>query len=343
MLRFFRKMRNALIPESRFGRYFFYAMGEIVLVVIGILIALQINNWNATRKNNAEFKSIMEALQQDLYYNINRANSVIADAYKRDSLINLILNDSITSEMYRKNSDLRNVIGTIQYYTPIQDNLISALNFENRVAHAFKPLIPKLKLLKTYFERWNYTYLGSLQEIGIYEKWLAENFYWYSQTDSVATESHVNFLLNNPIYKNKVFVFRKSYLNNTVYNTMFIRNQSVGILAKLVQLEKNNQFSDLNALFQQFGLKPYDHINDTTGFKTDVMIQFRSASLIYNATNQNITVFRITGLRRNYPQTLNPGDFYTPTTYGGDLVEVVFENQDSQFYQTVLDGYLLIE
>jgi len=46
MLRFFRKMRNALIPESRFGRYFFYALGEIVLVGIGILIALQVNNWN---------------------------------------------------------------------------------------------------------------------------------------------------------------------------------------------------------------------------------------------------------------------------------------------------------
>lgn len=46
MLRFLRKMRNALIPESRFGRYFFYAVGEIVLVAIGILIALKVNNMN---------------------------------------------------------------------------------------------------------------------------------------------------------------------------------------------------------------------------------------------------------------------------------------------------------
>jgi len=36
MLRFFRKMRNALIPENRFGRYFFYALGEILFVVFGI-------------------------------------------------------------------------------------------------------------------------------------------------------------------------------------------------------------------------------------------------------------------------------------------------------------------
>lgn len=44
-------MRQALIPEGRFGRYFFYATGEILLVVIGILIALQLNSWSAERIN----------------------------------------------------------------------------------------------------------------------------------------------------------------------------------------------------------------------------------------------------------------------------------------------------
>jgi len=40
------KMRNALLAENKFARYFFYALGEIVLVVIGILIVLQINSRN---------------------------------------------------------------------------------------------------------------------------------------------------------------------------------------------------------------------------------------------------------------------------------------------------------
>ena len=66
MLRFFRKMRSALIPESRFGRYFFYALGEIVLVVIGILIALQVNNWNEHRKQNIQKNLIVQSLITDL-------------------------------------------------------------------------------------------------------------------------------------------------------------------------------------------------------------------------------------------------------------------------------------
>jgi hypothetical protein len=46
MVKFFRKIRQKLLSENKFSKYFIYAIGEIVLVVIGILIALQINNWN---------------------------------------------------------------------------------------------------------------------------------------------------------------------------------------------------------------------------------------------------------------------------------------------------------
>ncbi|MRH99648.1 hypothetical protein GH721_03790 [Kriegella sp. EG-1] len=51
MIKFFRKIRQNLLSEGSTGKYFKYAIGEIILVVIGILIALQINNWNENRKN----------------------------------------------------------------------------------------------------------------------------------------------------------------------------------------------------------------------------------------------------------------------------------------------------
>jgi len=46
MIKFFRKIRQQLLAENKFTKYLIYAIGEIVLVVIGILIALSINNWN---------------------------------------------------------------------------------------------------------------------------------------------------------------------------------------------------------------------------------------------------------------------------------------------------------
>ena len=49
MLRFFRQIRQRLLTENKFSKYLLYAVGEILLVVIGILIALQVNNWNEAR------------------------------------------------------------------------------------------------------------------------------------------------------------------------------------------------------------------------------------------------------------------------------------------------------
>ena len=63
MIKFFRQIRQRLLRENRFSSYFLYAVGEIVLVVIGILIALQINNWNEERKR----ADTADALLHDLY------------------------------------------------------------------------------------------------------------------------------------------------------------------------------------------------------------------------------------------------------------------------------------
>jgi hypothetical protein len=46
MLKFFRRIRRQLLSENQFTKYSLYAAGEIFLVVVGILIALQVNNWN---------------------------------------------------------------------------------------------------------------------------------------------------------------------------------------------------------------------------------------------------------------------------------------------------------
>lgn len=50
MIKFFRKFRQNMLAANKFGKYLIYALGEIVLVMLGILLALQVNNWNESRK-----------------------------------------------------------------------------------------------------------------------------------------------------------------------------------------------------------------------------------------------------------------------------------------------------
>ena len=70
MIKFFRRIRQKLIKEGNPKRYLLYAFGEILLVVIGILIALQINNWNETRKEKELETKILIQLQKDILDNI---------------------------------------------------------------------------------------------------------------------------------------------------------------------------------------------------------------------------------------------------------------------------------
>jgi len=66
MIKFFRHIRKSLLMENKIGKYFKYAIGEIILVVIGILLALQINNWNENRKNRNYEKEILYLINQNL-------------------------------------------------------------------------------------------------------------------------------------------------------------------------------------------------------------------------------------------------------------------------------------
>ena len=69
MLRFFRRIRQSLLESNRFRKYLIYAIGEIALVMIGILLALQVNNWNNERINNQLESKILRQLHQDFLEN----------------------------------------------------------------------------------------------------------------------------------------------------------------------------------------------------------------------------------------------------------------------------------
>jgi len=102
MIKFFRKIRQNLLSEGKTGKYFKYAIGEIILVVIGILIALQINNWNELRKAVDR--------EHSLYLNI------LIDLENEDIILNSAL------DQYKQHSDA---------YYQIYYETISKINYDS--------------------------------------------------------------------------------------------------------------------------------------------------------------------------------------------------------------------
>lgn len=78
MARLFSRMRRSLLAENRFTRYLTYAAGEIVLVVVGILVALQINTWNDARKDRERELGYLRNIREDVAANIVEMDAYIA-------------------------------------------------------------------------------------------------------------------------------------------------------------------------------------------------------------------------------------------------------------------------
>ena len=77
MIKFFRKIRQSLITENKPGKYLKYALGEIILVVIGILIALQINNWNEQRKIENKGKEYIHEIYKELKIELSNIDLIL--------------------------------------------------------------------------------------------------------------------------------------------------------------------------------------------------------------------------------------------------------------------------
>ncbi|WP_396602470.1 DUF6090 family protein [Algibacter sp. R77976] len=113
MIKFFRKIRQNLIMENKTSKYFKYALGEIILVVIGILIALQINNWNENRKLQQKEVQILKEIKSDLFQTKKDILSAVEDHKKgvtqSQFLLNAIHNKAPFSDsIYRAFADSGN-------------------------------------------------------------------------------------------------------------------------------------------------------------------------------------------------------------------------------------------
>ena len=155
MLSFFRRLRMALISNTKVSTYLLYAMGEIALVVIGILVALQINNWNEARISSAKEQRLLIDLKSELEFNLDYLQTrfewvrdySIANGIK---LINSIGPRPKPMEYERFTELLRAVTATppMNIQTGVVENIMSAESFEVLQNDSMKYLLTEYKLLQ---------------------------------------------------------------------------------------------------------------------------------------------------------------------------------------------------
>ncbi|WP_375324621.1 DUF6090 family protein [Flagellimonas sp. GZD32] len=96
-MKFFRKIRQNLLSDGKTGQYLKYAIGEIVLVVLGILIALQINNWNQNKQLEKEELDTLKSLHESIRINI--------DEFEQIRKAQIVRNNSLQEILFKKVSN----------------------------------------------------------------------------------------------------------------------------------------------------------------------------------------------------------------------------------------------
>jgi hypothetical protein len=137
MIKLFRKIRHKLLSENKFSKYLIYAVGEIILVVIGILIALQINNWNTERENEKLRTFYMQSLVNDLAKDTVDINRIIriqkADLESTQKFLKRIHNPTATIDtiikMAKKEYDYSFIVKR-DYANNTFNTIISSGNIE---------------------------------------------------------------------------------------------------------------------------------------------------------------------------------------------------------------------
>lgn len=231
--------------ENKTGKYFKYAIGEIVLVIIGILIALQINNKNEQRKSENEIVSILKEVQNDLGLDIQKSDELIAYYKTKDSIINLIQSNKLTYDDY-KNDHLKTLRFTIMNAFHMK---IHANGYTNLIENVDN--VPKK--LKAIIEPLHEIYIYNKYEIDKFDKRLdlitdrvmdelAKSKDWYYRLDQPQLEDEmIDFFLNDPYYKNDVDLYQNAGWTNLAYHVTVFRKNAINAYKQINLLIESDE------------------------------------------------------------------------------------------------------
>ena len=151
MITIFRKIRHSLLTENKFTRYLLYATGEILLVVIGILLALQIDNWNQDRLDRKEKRNLLDKVQTEF-----RSNRELLADYKaacKQTMKNLnALLELVGSN--RETLEAQN-LDSIFYNSFLGEELGLSENSINSIIQSGQLRLFKNEPITTLFQQWN--------------------------------------------------------------------------------------------------------------------------------------------------------------------------------------------
>jgi hypothetical protein len=241
MIKFFRKIRQNLLMENktgkpayRTGRYFKYAVGEIILVVIGILIALQINNWNEKQKSETKTLAVFDELLEELASDIKSIKEAGIFYEKKDSLTYLVLNTDLTKEDYQNDILSFRLLTANAFFVDLSNNAYNKLVLmSDAIPVEYRQIMRELYLLnqkKEIVDLMNNRMSQHVNDIFIYQ------LYNYSWGVKFNQQEFIDYLYNNNRYKSDVKLLSEDGVNEHFQHAFYYMQSAIKCYKEIAKL-----------------------------------------------------------------------------------------------------------
>ncbi|MCH7413219.1 DUF6090 family protein [Belliella sp. R4-6] len=292
MINIFKNLRKGFIQSGKFWNYLTYALGEIFLVIIGILLALQINNYNQKKSNERRFHLILENIQKEIELDIKSCDNAIKEHAKRDSIItaNYFLDASLDSIKKIKGADF---YPHLSYSGFKANKSIFGTLLQNQEIVPSKN-IDLIFSLSAQYVNW-YDYIMEVQ--GILKTQVYEKRKEYSDLFEILSEDvWLPFVANNPRYKTDLYNY-KALDDNFIKMVRGYRSQDIDNYLKIDSiLQTNNPKNFLLALEDEPFLGTYFLDKDSTSIeliRNGNQLLFKENSSFYNGYVKSIALAKI--------------------------------------------------
>jgi hypothetical protein len=235
MIKFFRKIRQNLLDENKTGKYFKYAIGEIALVVIGILIALSLNNWNNNKKDLAYETKALQEIYKGLQLDHSALDIFINDTEKGIQSIT-VLDSLLQKDMPTYNKALDTLFGAVygfRFYSiekaNYEDLKTNSLNLVKNDALRQQLII----VFESEYSKNEKNYNSEIWVNDLLRPYYLENFQnlVFSKT---ATPINYELLYENSYYKNLVN-YRLSFLKIILEKSFKTMKHEMETLMRLIE------------------------------------------------------------------------------------------------------------
>ena len=354
MIKFFRRIRQKLIDKGNLKKYLVYAIGEIILVVIGILIAVQLNNWNQERIRHGEIELLLDKIENDLIYNIKTMNYAIEQYNINDSLTKRVINNEVTIEDYYNDKRLGNLLFRIRLLKINTENINKLIEKEEVISSKYETILGIAKeLIKSIiYNEYTEEPLKNFYNSNI--DFLMSNSFEIAKSDSFSIEKRYHFFTTDENYKKRVLNYWAK-TSEMALTTIYHRSISMELLGKIKVIRHNYDAGRLHKLYNSLNLNSFRQISCEDVVSRNKNQFYRNERfLIRNMSEKQIHLLvknskgEITGEMKIKPAGYS---IYQETwlefgAIDGDYFSTIELHQDDhciQKYVEEINGYVIVE